>query len=251
MPIGAFLSKFAGPLITGGLSALGGLSQQSSSRSMAREQMRFQENLSNTAYQRAAADMQKAGLNRILAVGSPASTPGGAMGTAQNVLGAGVSSAMQYRRQRQDLKNLEASEAETRANTRAINATATQRQIQTAMTAAQLRLLNQVPTALSNMAMPWLQGLGEWQGPDPLGNLQNMVRDIPAVSSGRNLWNIWQNRNTFWREKWNALQNMFGSSARSKRDQLQEISAPRFRRRDLISRPRSRAGGRRNIRRGR
>ena len=37
----------------------------------------FQLNMSNTAYQRAAADLDKAGLNRILALGSPSSTPGG------------------------------------------------------------------------------------------------------------------------------------------------------------------------------
>ena len=88
----------AGAAIGGVASALGASKQQQASAEMAREQMRFQERMSSTAYQRAAKDLEKAGLNRIIALGSPASSPGGAMGTAQNIGAAGVagvSSALQ------------------------------------------------------------------------------------------------------------------------------------------------------------
>lgn len=65
------LAAVAGDAISAGIS---GHFNQSS----AREQMRWQEKMSNTAYQRAAKDLEAAGLNRILAVGTPASSPSGA-----------------------------------------------------------------------------------------------------------------------------------------------------------------------------
>lgn len=51
----------------------------------AEHQMNWQAHMRNTAYQTAARDMEKAGLNRILALGSPAPTPSGAMAAPSHV----------------------------------------------------------------------------------------------------------------------------------------------------------------------
>jgi hypothetical protein len=71
--------------------------------------------MSSTQHQRAAGDLEAAGLNRILALGRPASSPAGAMAQVQNeeaALGAGlqsgINSALTARRLRQDIKQSEA-----------------------------------------------------------------------------------------------------------------------------------------------
>ena len=85
-----------GDVIPGVLSYLGGEKTNEAQIAAAREQMRFQERMSSTAYQRAMADMRKAGLNPILAgkLGG-ASTPGGAMPVLHDAIGKGVGSALQ------------------------------------------------------------------------------------------------------------------------------------------------------------
>ena len=66
--LGSFAGGVGGGLVSGIMAKREG-----------RRNRRFQEEMSNTAYQRAAKDLEKAGLNRILALGKPASTPPGAM----------------------------------------------------------------------------------------------------------------------------------------------------------------------------
>lgn len=78
-----------------GIGAWGGNKTNSRNKKIAREQMRFQERMSSTAYQRAMEDMRKAGLNPMLAFSQGgASTPGGVSIPAINAVGAGVETGL-------------------------------------------------------------------------------------------------------------------------------------------------------------
>ena len=71
---------------------------------------RFQKNMSDSAHQREVADMRAAGLNPILSATRGASVPGGAMANFQSTLGDAMSTALQEKKLKQELKNLKAVE---------------------------------------------------------------------------------------------------------------------------------------------
>ncbi len=148
---GTALRSILGPLggLAGGI--IGGLfgrkGQDSANRqnlAIAREQMAFQERMSSTAMQRAAKDAEAAGLNRILALGRPASSPGGAQATMQNKnaklqegIQSGVSTALQVKKLAQEIR--ESNSRIGLQNQQAITEAAKRNQLgaQTSLTSAQ------------------------------------------------------------------------------------------------------------------
>jgi len=99
-----------GEIVGAGIDAFSANSANRDAKKMAREQMKFQERMSNTAHQREVKDLIAAGLNPILSAGGGgSSTPSGATYTPQvakvgDTIAKGVSNALQARNLSQQAK---------------------------------------------------------------------------------------------------------------------------------------------------
>ncbi len=96
----------------GALSTLGSMASSAFNVNEAKKNRRFQERMSNTSYQRQAKDLEKAGLNRILALTKGgASTPTGAMAKVENPTEGLTTSAINYKLMKGTLEKQEIEKA--------------------------------------------------------------------------------------------------------------------------------------------
>lgn len=175
-----------------GSAALGGLGaadQASSARDNAREQRQWEQDMSNSAYQRQIVDMRAAGLNPILAAGTGggASTPSGATAPAYDRLSPAVSSAREASRAAAEIANVQ-EETKVKKTVEDVNKAQTQN----------LQMDNQIKRATAKLAELQVPGArneaqidNTWYGKtlryaDRLtGTLGDLINGTHAVSSAQ------------------------------------------------------------------
>lgn len=112
-----------GNLGSAGLSLYGGMQANKANARQAQDQMNFQEEMSNTSYQRATEDMKAAGLNPMLAYSQGgASSPGGASAQIEDAITPSLNSGRAAAIAQETLNNMRAQNAQLNAQTQNLNA---------------------------------------------------------------------------------------------------------------------------------
>lgn len=105
------------PLLGEAASAYGSWRANQENVALAREDRAWKERMSNTAHQREAADLQAAGLNRILSLGHPgASTPASSPAQVSNIAEGAGHTALAVARLKTELDSLKAGAEKSRAD---------------------------------------------------------------------------------------------------------------------------------------
>jgi hypothetical protein len=203
------------------LSAYGQGQANAANKEIAREQMAFQENMSNTAYYRAMRDMKRSGLNPILAYsqGGASAPPGAAIPVSNEFAGSsqylsqGVSSALDAAKFPSQLDQLEASVEKIKADTNVSRSITYLNEVNADLRKAQIRTEDMKPDLLYGQ----LQKLGydTTKVKQEVENLMEVFKVVKAEGYSAEIYEEFLRQNP-WLRKIEALAKALGVAETAK-----------------------------------